>query len=676
MPWKARECPYNACMAGRGNLLQLFPRISAAIVALIGISVLVGWTFDIEVLKRIVPGVVAMNPTTALLFLISATALWIGPTTVIKERRVFFICVAVVAVVSATKFLSVIIGWDSSIDRLIFPHKLEVTARVLPNWMAPNTALNLFVMSLALWFSQIPRRVQAAQSLGVVAFLISLLAMLGYAYGVRPLYGVTTFVPMALNTAFAFALLSLGLLFTKPHEGFIAVIWSNTVGGAMARTLLPAAITVPALLGWLRLVAERAGLFDAQVGVTLYTVASVTVFSAIVFWSARLLFAQDLVRQMAEREHLLSEEKFKAVSETARDAIISADAAGIITYCNHAAARMFGFSAAGLIGQSLDTLLQGFFDGVKESVAASDGEDVCVVDRTFDLSGRNRDNGEFPVELTMARWHSSQGHFLTVIVRDVTARVRAQAVLEQQRRELERSNSELEQFAYIASHDLQEPLRMVSSYMQLLSRRYTDVLDSDGQDFINYAVDGAVRMQRLIHDLLEYSRVGTKAKVLEPVELPEILDRVMANLSVALEEKNASVTRDELPTVDGDPVQLTQLFQNLIANAIKFQRDSIPHVHVSAWQRERDWVISVADNGIGIPPESFDRIFQIFQRLHGREEYAGTGIGLAVCKKIVERHGGEIWLESTVGEGTTFFFSISAENKAPEKSADEGAPRP
>ena len=247
---------------------------------------------------------------------------------------------------------------------------------------------------------------------------------------------------------------------------------------------------------------------------------------------------------------------------------------------------------------------------------------------------------------------------IAVLSLDITERKRAE-------NDLRRSNEELERFAYVASHDLQEPLRMVHGFVELLAKRYKGQLDADADEFIGYALEGALRMQRFIDDLLEFSRVGTRGAAVAPTNANEVLARAQASLKLSIDGTGATLTTDALPTVSVDAGQLEQLFLNLISNALKFHGPEPPAVHVSAASGNDHWVFSVRDNGIGIDPQHFDRLFQMFQRLHGREEYPGTGIGLAICRKIVERHGGKIWVESTPGHGATFRFTLPAAERTP-----------
>lgn len=264
---------------------------------------------------------------------------------------------------------------------------------------------------------------------------------------------------------------------------------------------------------------------------------------------------------------------------------------------------------------------------------------------------------------------------MTGVVWDVSDRRKVEEELRQSAAELRRSNEELEQFAYVASHDLQEPLRMVASFVQLLGQRYTGKLDAQADEFIKFAVDGAKRMQSLIRDLLAFSMVGTRKRTLAPVDAMEPVQNALENLKLTIAESGASVTVGTLPTVVCNPDQTTMLFQNLIANGIRFCRDESPRIDVSAARGAGEYIFSVADNGIGIEPQYHARIFVIFQRLHKADQYPGTGIGLALCKKIVLRHGGRIWVDSTPGKGSIFHFSIPdrAGRNAPGPSTETTA---
>jgi len=242
--------------------------------------------------------------------------------------------------------------------------------------------------------------------------------------------------------------------------------------------------------------------------------------------------------------------------------------------------------------------------------------------------------------------------------KEIVQRADAEASLRQTAQDLERSNRDLEQFAYVASHDLQEPLRAVGGYVKLLQHRFPDKLDAAAREYITGAAAGAERMQGLITDLLAFSRVGTQGGAFAPADLNALLSNALNNLQVTITESGAKITSDPLPTLPVDGTQIAQLFQNLIGNAIKFRSARAPEIHVGARQEKERWLFWVRDNGIGIEPQYSERIFQIFQRLHTRKQYPGTGIGLAICKKIVERHGGAIWVESQLAQGSTFYFSI------------------
>ncbi len=358
--------------------------------------------------------------------------------------------------------------------------------------------------------------------------------------------------------------------------------------------------------------------------------------------------------------------QFEALLESAPDAIVIVDRQGRIAIVNRQVEEMFGYKRDELLAQPVEMLIPERFRGRH----VRDRDDYIASPSTrpmgagLELHARRKNGTEFPVEISLSPLQAPDGMLVTSIIRDVTDRKRVEEQLRQTAADLESSNAELEQFAYVASHDLQEPLRMVASYTQMLARRYQGKLDADADEFIEYAVDGARRMQALINDLLAYSRVGTRRRAFEPTDTGAVVDQVIADLNVAIGEEGATVTRGPLPLVMGDPVQLGQLFQNLISNAIKFRGERPPEVRITAERDDDTWRFAVADNGIGIDADYADRIFVIFQRLHTRSEYPGTGIGLAICKKIVERHGGRIWVDGRPGKGTTFHLTISARGES------------
>ncbi len=363
-------------------------------------------------------------------------------------------------------------------------------------------------------------------------------------------------------------------------------------------------------------------------------------------------------RKQAEEALRESEDRYRDLVECSEYLICTHDLQGQILSVNQEGARLVGYSKRDLLNKNIrDLLVPRFRD---EFATYLDTVQKYRVAKGF-MRVRTATGEDRILEYrNTLRTEGVPSPIVRAIAHDITERMNVEKALKDKSGELARSNEDLEQFAYVASHDLQEPLRTVTSYVQLLARRYQGKLDSDADEFIGFATDAAVRMWKLINDLLAYSRVGMRGGELEPTDSEAVLVQTVSDLKVTVEENGALVTHDPLPMVMADRPQLGQLFQNLIGNAIKFRRDEPPRVHVSASRNGNGWTFSVRDNGIGIAPEYSERIFVIFQRLHNREQYVGTGIGLAVCKKIVERHGGRIWVKSEVGKGATFYFILPA----------------
>jgi PAS domain S-box-containing protein len=370
------------------------------------------------------------------------------------------------------------------------------------------------------------------------------------------------------------------------------------------------------------------------------------------------LLATAAIRDISDRKN--AEAKFQQLLESAPDAIVGIGHGGRIELVNAQTEKLFGYTRDELIGELVEKLVPERYHGAHSGHRSGYFHDPRTrpMGAGLDLYGLRSDGTEFPAEISLSSIETEDGLLATAAIRDISDRKDAERDLARHAAELQRSNVELSQYAYVASHDLQEPLRMVVTYTDRLGEHLEGTLEPRAQEWANYVVEGATRMQSLIEGLLEFSRVRPEEAEFTEVDCAVVLRRALANLQAAIQESGAQITHDPLPTVSADTVQLLQLFQNLIGNALKFRGDEPPAVHLGCERAGDHWHFSVTDNGIGIDAADAERIFVLFQRLHSKDAYAGAGIGLALCKKIVDAHHGRIWVQSARGAGATFHWLL------------------
>lgn len=490
---------------------------------------------------------------------------------------------------------------------------------------------------------------------------------LGYGLSRTGHHSVATIVAVSIPAISSLARL---LLTANPEDHVESIMWL-ALPLLFSGLLLSLRYTIIVAVGYNVAIAALAPHYGIPISSVIQAEAFIFATSVLVVAVAaiRQRDHSEIEQQFAERKRVeqalrASEEKYRALVENASEAIVVTQNDRVV-FANAKTTEITGYSYAELASTPWQQFLPADDreDGAERyrSMLEGDRSHASRVIKVTDRAGRGK---WLEANSAIIIWRGRPA--ILSLLTDVTERKLADQRLEKTLADLRRSNAELEQFAYIASHDLQEPLRMVSSYVQLLERRYRGRLDDDADAFIGFAAEGAERMRSLINDLLLYSRVGRQGKPFSATECEDVLAMALDNLQVAVRESGAAITHDELPTVRADPSQLVQLFQNLVGNAIKFHGSQTPRVHISARHDGDEWVFSVRDSGMGIAPEYHERIFRVFQRLHSRAEYPGTGIGLSLCRRIVERHGGRIWVESEPGAGATFLFTmpVEGENRA------------
>lgn len=649
-------------------------RLTGGAVFVVGCLVVLGWTLDPSALDRLIPGDVTTKANSGLALALLGASLWLlAPE--LRGRRAAIAGMACAVGASAIGLATLsedVFNIDLGIDELVASDELAEPGD--PGRAGPATALGLAALGLSLALRDLRPRASG--------WLATTLALTAGAVGLEILIGLFTEVPTdqlgpvteaAPLSAVALIALSAGVMLARPEREPTRLLASDSGGGALARRLLPAVILLPLLLGFLRLAGGHAGLFTSEVGTLMLVSVLIAALVAAVWWMARAL-------DRGDRERRTEAVRRQAILDTARDAIVSADASGRIVAFNHRAEGMFAMTEAEAVGAPVTILMPERFKAAHEAGLArfiTTGK-PRLLGHTVEFAGHRADGGEFPLELTLLSFVLGEERFFTGTLTDITRRKRDEQqlhnqaeVLRERADELARSNAELEQFAYIASHDLTEPLRTISGFAELLERRHGDKLDGEASEFLTFVVDGTVRMKRLIEDLLTYSRAGRAELLMAPVDCSQVVAEVTQELASTITEAGVELEVGELPTVRGDPMQLARVFRNLIANAAMFRTAEGPRIWISAARAGAGWRFTVADNGIGIEPRHAERVFRMFQRLHGGEQYEGTGIGLAVCRLIVERHGGTIWIESRPQGGTQVEFTIPE----PETGDDLAAPQ-
>ena len=659
---------------------RFISQVASAIAILVGCLVLIGWTLDVGIFKRILPGLVAMNPTTAVAFILAGLSLLLRTQSMASSsRRIAQGLAFAVALIGLLKLVEILFGLDVGIDQLLFRQELESEAAVtgLPNRMAPNTALNFFLLGCALLLldRQTHRGRWPAQYLVLVAAATSLLAVIGYAYGVKSFYGISSYIPMAMHTALTFIVLLTGLLCARPDRGLIDLLTRNSAGGVTVRRLLPAAILIPTVLGWLRLEGQREGLYDTELGAALLVLASIAIFIALVGWNAHLLDRADAERKRAEE----GQARLAAIVESSDDAIISKTLDGIITSWNRGAQKIYGYSPEEVVGKPINILappdrfgeISAILERIKQGKVVDHTETVRVT----------KDARRIDVSITVSPIKDSAGNIAgaSAIARDITERKRADKELQEAREAADAANRAKSEFLSRMSHELRTPLNAILGFAQLLE---LEDLRPAERESVNQILKAGRHLLGLINEVLDIARIeaGRMDLSMEPIDVREVLRETLDLVRPLAAHRNIRLHSDVAETFEqhvlADRQRLKQVLLNLLYNAIKYNREE-GAVTVSCEEVPRRRVrFGVSDTGPGIAPESVERLFVPFDRLEAEQtEVEGTGLGLALSKKLVELMGGEIGVESTVGHGSTFWVELDLAEpqiESHERMYDEG----
>ncbi len=640
---------------GAGHATTAFQYGALGVVAFIALVAIGGWVSGILVLSTIDPGYTPMAPVTAIVFLVLSGLLVVRVRVAPPRWMPGVLALAsTVCLVMLLELLDIGSGLPVSPDRLFLPS--GASSPIQSGRMSPVTAVAFIGLSIAVGLleSRRARRRTAGMQLALAVSVGAFVLLVGYLYDAPLLYGGRV-LPVALPTSACLLLLGLVISFFELDAWPYSLFEGDSIRAQLTRALVPIALVPLMVVSLLDAAIIRAGqpqspALRATALILAFILVTWVVFRAAMSLGARIAAAEQALVQNRALLH--------SVIDGTPDAIYVKDPDGRYLLFNQAAELVTGKSEAEVIGKD-DTFL----------FPAEQAEAVMAGDRAVMSGGvpRTYEEQVTAADGTLHHYSSSKGPIFAAdgslagifgIARDITTSWRLQTELRERTADLEQSNRDLEEFAYVASHDLKEPLRMVASYTQLLQRRYGGKLDADADEFIGFAVEGAKRMDRLVDELLEFARAGTRGLPFSDCDLNMVIEEVLLNLGTACAESCAVVTHDDMPTVWCDPVQIGRVFQNLIANAIKFRGAESPIIHIGFQMDESEWKISVTDNGVGIDPEYAEQIFTIFERLHPTVDHPGTGMGLAICRRIIERHHGRIWVEPSAAGSSTFWFTL------------------
>jgi PAS domain S-box-containing protein len=632
----------------------------------LGSIVFIGWVFDIEKIKCPIPHLTCMNPTTSFLFILLAISfLCLLQVKSSKKLRlpgyilaIFILIVALIRILTAFNLLHI------PIDRIIFTKKLDAENEIISCRMAPNTAFCFLLIVISIIFLRFETRKKIMWShiFSLVVISVALLSILGYLYRVQTFYDVLVYVPMAIHTALGFLLISLAVLFLSADKGLMIHLTSVYSGSVTARLMIPAAIVIPVFLGYIRLLGHWYGVFSTEFGVTILMLSIIIIFVWLIWNNSISLNKKDMQRREAEiksdtnmQQLMESEEKFqKAFQLSAAGISITRISDGVYQNVNDAFVLMTGFTKNELIGHSSSELGMVVDLKRREEVLLELRKNGYV--KNMEISVHHKSGKVLEVLSSIETIILKGEKFALNIIFDITERKKME-------KQLEEVNKELESFSYSVSHDLRAPLRAINGYAELLEDKYTKALDETGKNFLKTIRDNAKKMGQLIDDLLSFSKLGEKIIDKTDLDMNSLVREVLTDLNKIMNH-NAQIKVDKLSPARGDQALIRQVFINLISNGIKYSsKKAKPIVEITSVMNENEVIYVVKDNGEGFDMAYAHKLFGVFQRLHSESEFEGTGVGLAIVHRIINKHGGKIWAEGEVGIGATFKFTLPHSNK-------------